>query len=139
MKNLSRLMFVLLLVIGFNNVNAQDDNNPWQVTVGVNAVDLYPVGEDAPLGDYFDEFFNVNDHYNIVPVLSTFTISKYLGDNFSFGVSGSVNKINKVGDSSSPDLSYIAANGIIKYNVGDAPRLEQISTTLRCWWRLHLG
>ena len=68
MKNLSRLMFVLLLVIGFNNVNAQDENNPWQIFVGWNAVDLYPVGEDAPLGDYFDEFFNVNDHWNLLVV-----------------------------------------------------------------------
>ena len=120
MKNLSRLMFVLLLVLGFNNVNAQDDNNPWQINVGVNAVDFYPVGEDAPLGDYFDEYFNLNDHYNIVPVLSKFTVSKYLGDNFSFGVSGSINKIDKVGDASAPDLSYFGADGIIKYSIGGA-------------------
>ena len=111
-------MFVLLLVIGFNNANAQDDNNPWQISVGVNAVDLYPVGEDAPLGDYFDEFFNLNDHYNIVPVLSKFTLSKYIGDNFSFGIGGSVNKIDKVGDASADDLSYIAADAIIKYDLG---------------------
>ena len=31
-----------------------------QITIGVNAVDPYPLGEDAPQGDYFDEFFNVN-------------------------------------------------------------------------------
>ena len=95
MKNLSRLMFVLLLVLGFNNANAQDENNPWQISVGVNAVDVYPVGENLPQGDYFDEYFNVTDHWNIVPVLSTFTISRYIGDNFSFGVSGSINKIDK--------------------------------------------
>ena len=111
-------MFVLLLVLGFNNANAQDDNNPWQISVGVNAVDLYPVGEDAPLGDYFDEFFNLNDHYNIVPVLSKFTLSKYIGDNFSFGIGGSVNKIDKVGDATADDLSYIAADAIIKYDLG---------------------
>ena len=93
MKNLSRLMFVLLLVFGLNNVNAQDENNPWQISVGVNAVDLYPVGEDAPQGGFFDEFFNVDDHWNFVNVLSTFTVSKYIGDNFSFGVSGSINQI----------------------------------------------
>jgi len=118
MKNLSRLMFVLLLVLGYNNVNAQDDNNPWQISVGFNAVDLYPVGEDAPLGDYFDEFFNVTDHYNVIPVLSKFTVSKYLGDNFSFGVSGSINKIDKVGDSGVDDLTYFGADGIIKYDLG---------------------
>jgi len=113
-------MFVLLLVLGFNNANAQDDNNPWQITVGWNAVDFYPVGEDAPLGDYFDEFFNVNDHYNVLPVLSAFTISKHLGDNFSFGVGGSINTITKFGDSSADDLSYIGADATIKYNIGNA-------------------
>ncbi len=90
MKNLSRLMFVLLLIIGFNNVNAQDENNPWSVSVGFNAVDVYPVGEPSPQGDYFDEYFNATDHWNILPVLSTFTVSRYLGDNFSLGVTGSL-------------------------------------------------
>ncbi|MFT4781758.1 MAG: OOP family OmpA-OmpF porin, partial [Pseudohongiellaceae bacterium] len=45
MKNLSRLFFVLLLVLSFN-ANAQDSNNPWKFTLGANAIDLYPVGED---------------------------------------------------------------------------------------------
>lgn len=118
MKNLSRLMFALLLVIGYSNANAQDDNNPWQFSFGVNAVDLFPVGEDAPLGGYFDEYFNLSDHYNMVPSLSTFTVSKYMGDNFSFGVGGSLNRIDKVGDATAEDLTYFAVNGIVKYNLG---------------------
>ena len=112
-------MFALLLVLGFSNANAQDDNNPWQVSFGVNAVDFYPTGEDAPLGDYFDEFFNVNDHYNIVPSLSTVTVAKYLGDGFSFGVSGAINKIEFYGDSEVDDLKYITVDGIIKYSFSD--------------------
>ena len=123
MKNLSRLMFVLLLLVGFNNVNAQDENNPWQVSVGFNAVDVYPVGENSPQGDYFSEYFNLNDHYNMVPVLSTFTISKYIGDNFSFGVTGSINKIDKFGDAAADDLTYFGADGIIKYDVGSVLNL----------------
>ena len=119
MKNLSRLMFAFLLVLGFSNVNAQDTNNPWQFSFGVNAVDFYPTGEDAPLGDYFDEFFNVNDHYNIVPVLTTFTVSKYLGDNFSFGATGSINRIKDFGDSTVDDLSYFGIDGIIKYSLSE--------------------
>lgn len=111
-------MFALLLVIGFSNANAQDDNNPWQFSFGVNAVDLYPVGEDAPFGGYFDEYFNIGDHYNVVPSLSTFTVSKYMGDNFSFGVGGSLNRIEKVGDATADDLTYFAVNGIVKYNLG---------------------
>ncbi len=127
MKNLSRLMFALLLVIGYSNVNAQDENNSWQFSFGVNAVDFYPTGENAPLGKYFDEFFNVKDHYNVVASLSTFTISKYMGDDFSFGFTGSVNKIDSFGDSSVDDLSYYGLDGIIKYSLGNllnAKKLE---------------
>jgi OmpA-OmpF porin, OOP family len=119
MKNLNRLMFALLLVLGYSNSNAQDNNNPWLVSFGVNAVDFYPVGEDAPLGTYFDEFFNVNDHYNIVGSLSTVTASKYIGEGFSFGVTGSINRIDKIGDSSADGLSYYSVDGIIKYSLSD--------------------
>ena len=118
MKNLSRLMFALLLVIGYSNANAQDENNTWQFSFGVNAVDFYPTGENAPLGGYFDKYFDTG-HYNIVPSLSTFTVSKYLGDGFSFGVTGSINKIDTWGDADVDDLSYFGADGIIKYSLGD--------------------
>ena len=37
MKNLKRLALSIMLVVSIANVNAQDDNNPWQITVGVNA------------------------------------------------------------------------------------------------------
>lgn len=117
MKNLSRLMFAVLLILGLSNANAQDDNNPWQISFGINAVDFWPTGEDAPLGDYFDEFFNVTDHYNIVPSLSVLTVSKYLGDDFSLGVTGSINKITKFGDASADDLSYYGLDGTVKYSL----------------------
>ncbi|WP_418602172.1 OmpA family protein [Hwangdonia sp.] len=119
MKNLSRLLFAMLLVLGYSNANAQDENNPWQITIGANAVDFYPTGENAPLGDTFDEFFNVEDHWNILPSLSTISVSKYLGDGFSFGVAGSLNKIDKWGDASVDDLSYYGLDGTIKYSLGN--------------------
>ena len=115
MKNLSRLCFALLVVLSFN-ANAQDDNNPWKISIGVNAVDLYPVGEEAPLGDYFDEFFNANDHYNFVPSLSRFSVSRYLSDGFTLSVAGAFNEIDKVGDASADDLSYYSADGTISYS-----------------------
>ncbi len=117
MKNLSRLLFAMLLVLGYSNVNAQDENNPWQITIGANAVDFYPTGENAPLGDTFDEYFNAEDHWNILPSLSTISVSKYLGDGFSFGVAGSLNKIDKWGDASVDDLSYYGVDGTIKYSL----------------------
>jgi len=123
-------MFTLLLVLGLSNANAQDDNNPWQISIGINAVDFYPTGEDAPLSDYFDEFFNVTDHYNILPSLSTISVSKYLGDNFSFGATGSINKIDTYGDSSVDDLSYYGIDGTIKYSLSSLLGCEKFEPFL---------
>lgn len=123
MKILSKLMLAFLLVLGLSTTNAQNENNPWQIDLGVNAVDFYPTGEDSPLGGYFNEYFNLEDHWNVLPSISTISVSKYLGDNFSFGVGGSINKISNFGDASVDDLSYYAVDGIIKYNVGDVLNL----------------
>ncbi len=130
MKNLSRLLFAMLLVLGYSNVDAQDKNNPWQITIGLNAVDAYPNGDGGAFSEtIFDEFANVEDHYNILPSLSTISVSKYIGDGFSFGVAGSLNKIDKWGDvpGSIPeetrnvdDLSYYGIDGTIKYGIGEA-------------------
>jgi outer membrane protein OmpA-like peptidoglycan-associated protein len=115
MKNLSRLFFAMLLLVSFN-AKAQDSDNPWAIGIGINAVDFYPTGEDAPLGGYFDEFFNYGDHYNILPSLSTVTVSRYLSDGFSLGVTGSLNKIENFGDAPVDDLTYYGIDGTIKYN-----------------------
>ncbi|TXE18335.1 OmpA family protein [Psychroserpens burtonensis] len=119
MKNLSRLFFVLLLVLSFN-ANAQDSNNPWKFTLGANAVDLYPVGEDAPRGELFDEFFNATDHWNMLPSLSSLSVSRYIESGFTFTAAGSINEISKIGDSSADDLSYYALDGNVSYSFQDA-------------------
>ncbi len=120
MKNLSRLLFAMLFVFVCSNTNAQDKNNPWQITIGANAVDAFPSGDGAPFSEgIFDQYFNVGDHWNILPSLSTISVSKYVGDGFSFGVTGSINKIENWGDEPVDDLSYYAADGTIKYNVGE--------------------
>jgi OmpA-OmpF porin, OOP family len=133
MKNLSRLLLAMLLVLGYSNSNAQDKNNPWQITIGVNAVDAYPSGDGGLFSEtIFDEFGNVSDHYNILPSLSTIAVSKYVGNGFSFGVAGSLNKIDKWGDiSTNPDTtnevddwSYYGLDGTIKYNFLEGKTLD---------------
>ncbi len=146
MKNLSRLMLAILLVFIYSNVNAQDKNNPWQITVGVNAVDAYPSGDGLQTGLFpspdgrvtgaqfsesiFNELYNVKDHWNILPSLSTVGVSKYIGKGFSFGVTGSLNRIEILGDipGSFPEeenelqdeLSYFGIDGTVKYGIGEA-------------------
>ena len=126
MKNLSRLLFVAVLLASFSTANAQDKNNPWAFGLGINAVDPYPVGEPLPQGEFFDEFLNANDHYNVLPFLSRLTVSRYLDDGFTFTVAGSLNRINKFGDNVDafgnettnrvPDLTYYAVDGTVSYS-----------------------
>lgn len=124
MKQLSRLLVVGLLVFGLNNIQAQDENNPWQVSFGVNAIDVYPTGDEDALsnfgfetGSFGSEFFNLNDHWNILPSVSYVSVTRSVGDNFSIGARGSLNRISKLGDVSAEDLSHYAVDGILKYQI----------------------
>ena len=124
MKHLSRFLVASLLVLGFSTANAQDQNNPWAVSIGVNAVDIFPTGGDLPVqGEIFDEFFNASDHWNILPSVSKLSIGRYIGDGFSFSVAGTLNRIDNFGetedgiDFSVDDLSYYAVDGAISYSL----------------------
>lgn len=124
MKQLSRLLVVGLLLLGFSNIQAQDENNPWQISFGVNAIDVYPTGDNDALsnfgfetGSFGSEFFNANDHWNILPSVSYLAVTKSVGDNFSVGARGSLNRISSLGDVDADDLSHYAIDGIIKYNL----------------------
>ncbi|MCK0161307.1 OmpA family protein [Allomuricauda sp. F6463D] len=119
MKHLSKLLVVALVFVGINSIQAQDENNPWQVSIGVNAIDAYPTNDsNNPYSSstLFDEYFNVTDHWNILPSVSYVGVSKYIGDGFSVGARGSLNRIEKLGDYSVDDLSHYAIDGTIKYN-----------------------
>ncbi|RED46251.1 outer membrane protein OmpA-like peptidoglycan-associated protein [Winogradskyella eximia] len=130
MKNLSRLFFVAVLIASFSTSNAQDKNNPWAITIGANAVDFYPVGEDAPQGEYFDQYFNTKDHWNILPSLSTVSVSRYLTDGFTFTAKGSINRIDKFGDSSVDDLNYYGLDGKVSYSLMEVIKSKTIDPYL---------
>ncbi len=141
MKNLSRLFFVAVLIASFSTSNAQDKNNPWAITIGANAVDFYPVGEDTPQGDYFDEYFNAKDHWNILPSLSTVSVSRYLSDGFTFTAKGSINRIDKFGSNFDPmtgeestnkidDLTYYGLDGAVSYSFMDLVQSKTIDPYL---------
>lgn len=131
MKHLSRFLFAMLFLLSFSAANAQDKNNPWAVFIGTNAVDVYPVGQPAPQGPFFDEFFNANDHWNILPAPTVLGVGRYIGDGFSFTATGSLNTISKFGSNTNPitgeettnrvaDLTYFAVDGLISYSIGEA-------------------
>jgi OmpA-OmpF porin, OOP family len=126
MKHLNKLFAVMLLLVGLSS-QAQDSNNPWAITFGANAVDTR-VSAASKIEDQFSQYFNAKNNWNILPSVSYLNVSKYVGSNFSFGVTGSVNKISRfvlprvggVGDYTvvNPgDLNYYAADGVIKYSL----------------------
>ena len=124
MKHLNKLAVVIFLLAGLGS-QAQDSNNPWALSFGANAVDTR-VSAASSIKDQFSQYFNAKDNWNILPSVSYLNVSKYVGDNFSFGVTGSVNKISnfvnpRVGkgpyEVTNPgDLYYYGVDADIKYS-----------------------
>ncbi|MEO4004042.1 MULTISPECIES: OmpA family protein [unclassified Flavobacterium] len=125
MRHLNKLFVAALMFAGLSS-QAQDSNNPWAITIGANAVDTR-FSASKKLEDQFSQFFNAKANWNIIPSVSFVNVSRHIGDNFSFGVTGSVNKITKFveprvtvpGDYTvvNPgDLSYYGIDGVINYS-----------------------
>ena len=93
MKHLNKLFAAALLFAGLTS-QAQDSNNPWAVSFGVNGVDtkVSAVGNDSPK---FIQLLNVKENWNILPSVSYLNVSRYVGDGFFFLLTGFVNKIDK--------------------------------------------
>jgi OmpA-OmpF porin, OOP family len=125
MKHLNKLFAAVLMFTGLSS-QAQDSNNPWAISFGTNAVDTR-VSAATKVEDQFSQYFNVNDNWNILPSVSYINVSRNVGGSFSFGITGSVNRIKRwveprltiPGDYpviNPGDLSYYAADGVIKYS-----------------------
>lgn len=119
MKHLSRFLLASLCILSFSTMQAQDENNPWALSLGVNAVDFYPTGESGALSStYYNEFFNATDHWNILPSLSRISVARYIGSGFNFELAGSLNQIDSFGDAPAEDWSYYGLDGTFNYSFG---------------------
>ncbi|CAM4090993.1 OmpA family protein [Flavobacterium antarcticum] len=141
MKHLNKILVAVLLAMGLN-AQAQDSNNPWAITFGVNAVDTR-AGASDDFADKFNQPFKIKESWNILPSVSYLNLSRAVGDNFSFGVTGSINKITKLTTreiggtgyvvSNPGDLTYYGADGIIRYSFMNAIRSKVIDPSV------HIG
>ena len=120
----NKILFAAMMAMSFCS-HGQDKNNEWAISFGANAVDTRTSDRPGNLDDQFTGVFKVKESWNIFPSISYFSVSKYVGDNFSFGIQGSVNKIDKFAYWIGPghkdveiinpnDLIYYAADGIVK-------------------------
>ncbi|QXP58829.1 OmpA family protein [Olleya sp. HaHaR_3_96] len=123
MKHYYKIFTFTLIFAFFAQLSfAQKTVNPWSFETGLSTVDLYPVGENAPQGDYFDEFFNLNDHYNLGFYVGA---TRRLTKNLSITAKGTVNEISKWGDFGQADesilvdnLKYYGLDGMLNYSFG---------------------
>jgi len=122
MRHLNKLFVAALLALGLN-AQAQDEDNPWAISFGVNAVSNR-FGAASEFSDQFSQYFKVKD-WNILPSVSYINVSRHVGDGFSFGLTGSVNKIDKLVSrtpgtqdytlNSVDNLTYYGLDAQIKY------------------------
>ena len=119
MKHLNKIFVAVMMVMGLSS-QAQDSNNPWAISFGANAVDTRTSagGGNNWADRHFSQPFAVKDNWNILPSVSYLSVFRSIGDNFSFGLTGSVNKIDKYVNFR-PSAANNDARGMVVTNPGD--------------------
>ena len=137
MKHLKKVLLIALAVVCFNNLYAQDEDNPFVIEVGTNVVDFYPTdakvddfdftpvpepyADDAKVsGGMFADFFN-SDHWNTGAAISRLRIGYYVGSGFSVGLTGTFNSITNLGDFKVESLSYFGTDLDIRWSFINEP------------------
>ena len=137
MKKLGNLILVFTLMISINFMFSQDKNNQWQVSFGLNAVDFHPVGtnaENIATGNWFSEYFNVNNWNNREAALNTLTIKRYANEKFNYGIRGSMNTVTKMGDERAAlqnPVSLASMDLLVGYKLGKGFHFLVLSHTLK--------
>jgi outer membrane protein OmpA-like peptidoglycan-associated protein len=96
MKQFNKLLLAVMMVMAMSS-QAQNSNNPWALSFGVNAVDTRASagGGHNQFDSHFSQAFNVSQNWNILPSVSYLSLARSVGNNFSVGIQGSINKIDK--------------------------------------------
>ena len=118
MKKFTKLSIFIFTLLFILNVNSQDENHKWQFSFGTNAVDL-----EADTNTSFTELFDVKDNWNLSksPV-SMFMVSKYIGNNLSFGVGAAFNTISNYAtgfELEGTTNDYFSVDAMLKYDFSD--------------------
>ena len=113
MKNIKLAVIALFTLVSTYNVNAQDSNNPWAISIGVNAVDVRSTGDFSS---------KLNDHlgtsdWNLLPTISRITAERFLEDGFTLQLAGSMNRITHVSMEDDADLVHTSFDVNLKYGL----------------------
>lgn len=126
MKHLKTAMIALFTFVMVANVNAQDSDNPWAITLAVNTVDFYPAS-----GSFTDNFKDLlgNADWNVMPSISTLSATKYLERGFSLQLMGSLNKITNMNGLNDADFMYYSLDANVRYDVNKLVEMTFGSST----------
>jgi OOP family OmpA-OmpF porin len=116
MKRLKLAVIALFTLVAVSNVNAQDENNPWAISFGVNTVDFYT--PDASFSDNLKDMLG-NKDWNVLPSISRITAEKYLEKGFSLQLAGSLNQIETVATENDSDFLYYSIGANVKYDLNN--------------------
>lgn len=124
MCNLASRIFVIAIIFVFNtSINAQDKNNPWMIGFGVNAIDHYPTnikGMTSKSGNptqWYDQFFNLNAHYNYISAPSKLSLSRFINKSFNADLALTINQITQFGNTTlTKSVPYFAVDINVNYN-----------------------
>lgn len=116
MKQLKLAVIAIFALVTVSSVNAQDNNNPWAISFGVNAVDVR-LGSD--FGDQLKDYYGTRD-WNVLPIISRVSAEKYLDDGFTLQLAGSVNRIDRLPSfvrDVDDELIYYSIDANLKYDL----------------------
>jgi outer membrane protein OmpA-like peptidoglycan-associated protein len=147
MKHLNKLSLAVMMVLAMSS-QAQDSNNPWALSFGVNAVDTKggAGGGKNEFDSHVSQAFDVKNNWNILPSVSYLSLARSVGNNFSVGIQGSINKIDKFVryDLTAPnrnnqnyvvvnpgDLMYYGIDANVKYSFKNLIKSKVIDPSLR--------
>jgi len=123
MKHLNKLLLLLFALLLTTTTQAQDEDNPWALFIGTNAVDFYPTGSNivTPNGRVTSESFGEDlffeiDNWNYITFFSSLGVTRYIGSGFSFELGASFNQIDRVGLTRIEEVNWVNVDGTIQYN-----------------------
>ena len=98
----------LFALVTISNVSAQDSNNPWVISFGINTID---VRGSSDFGDVVKDYLGSGD-WSTLPSISRISAEKYIKNGFSVQLVGSMNELDKAGDE-----LYFAFDANVKYDI----------------------
>jgi len=118
MKKQRLLFFSFVLLFSFTICWSQSASHPWEFSLGLTLVDLYPTGDKenaiGEVGPLFESFFNANDHWNLgVPSVQ---LSRYIGSSFSLGLQGSLATIRNIEGLSDTAYSFFSSDVFLDFS-----------------------